>query len=234
MSCISTDVVAGDGTGLFQLCPKGLCACYTPGSPGSKFGCIDPHGPCDSNEVHGCGNGQGDPRLTGFDGRTFDFAGTPGDVFNVITEAKHQLNVAMVDAELHHKGAAPRHLAGADDSSLNDSALECAGTFMTAAGLIYDNHLIEARVGPEGGLTVSADGARVQGSEHLQWDAASLTLNNNATILSLETPMFVWNITAVPPSVVRGEAWKSHIDLGVGVPACSTALGTCLSAAARS
>lgn len=147
-----------------------------------------------------CGTTVDDPLFTGFDGRTYDFTGSPGEWFNLITERDHQLSVAMVYADLGgpHAGY---------------------GTLMDAVGVAFRGHRLQVNVTRDGGLVAQLDGAELElaAGERVAWNECPHcgVSRVDANAVEVVTPLFRWRLSGVAPAMRDGELWKAHLDTAI-------------------
>ena len=141
----------------------------------------------------------GDPLFTGFDGRVFDFTGSAGNVYNILTEKSHQLNAAFVDAEI------PSH--------------QGSGTFIEGVSMMFKHHRLQTCVDASGHLDLMVDQVDIAPGEVASWDGTGLTatLLPDSSSATFATPLLVWTVHGRAPSVVADELWKAHIDLQVSL-----------------
>ncbi|KAK9829890.1 hypothetical protein WJX72_008500 [[Myrmecia] bisecta] len=143
----------------------------------------------------------GDPLVTGFNGRLFDFSGAPGKYFSMISEQAHQLNVKMVDA------------------GFRDAAHPNGGVYMGELGFLYRDHSVVAQVDEAGDMTVTVDGKLLAKERFYQaWLDGEATVEVEphfpelGHVVVISTPMIIVQVRAVPAETVHGVYLRGHID----------------------
>ena len=71
--------------------------------------------------------GKGDPIMTGFGGRAFEFLGQPGKIYSLLSERYHQVGLPGNTLQIHHKALAQslttRHHSARAEACCSDSSL---------------------------------------------------------------------------------------------------------------
>ncbi|CAK0784477.1 hypothetical protein CVIRNUC_007681 [Coccomyxa viridis] len=88
----------------------------------------------------GPGGGTGDPVLTSFDGRSFEFMGDVGKFYSLISERSHQLSMRLKLGQMFDHN----------------------GTYMDGIGFMYQQHKVLVEIDAAGNLEVVLDGKRLQ------------------------------------------------------------------------
>ncbi|KAK9828462.1 hypothetical protein WJX72_000138 [[Myrmecia] bisecta] len=148
------------------------------------------------------GSGCGDPLMTGYDGRTFQFEGQAGHIYNLFTEQNHQLNVKMVEADLHDEAHA-----------------ETGGTFMDTLSFQYKDTIVVAEVDAEGNMTVTMNGKVIPDKYYKELYDNEALVESEANfpgvghLIVVTTPMIVVHIQSVKPYTDEfNQLNRGHID----------------------
>ncbi|BDA48425.1 hypothetical protein COCOBI_12-1040 [Coccomyxa sp. Obi] len=88
----------------------------------------------------GKGGGKGDPIMTSFDGRSFEFFGQVGAYYNVISEKQHQMSMKLKLGQMWDHN----------------------GTYMEGVGFRYQDHKIIIELGADDNMHVYLDGKQLQ------------------------------------------------------------------------
>ncbi|BDA44598.1 hypothetical protein COCOBI_06-0740 [Coccomyxa sp. Obi] len=86
------------------------------------------------------GSANGDPIMTSFDGRSFEFFGQVGAYYNVISEKQHQMSMKLKLGQMWDHN----------------------GTYMEGVGFRYQDHKIIIELGADDNMHVYLDGKRLQ------------------------------------------------------------------------
>ena len=132
--------------------------------------------------------------VQGFDGRTFDFLGAKGEVFNMITHPDHQLNAAFIDAEF---------------------PAFANGTFIGGVGMLYRSHEVQVHILDDGRLDVVANGAALTPDHGMALGDAFIELDAFATSFMFKSDLCIWKILGVAPYTWKDDFYKAHIDMQV-------------------